>query len=42
MEYRGFIHSPERLFATAARAGLAAAWEHDGALWRLAGFERPT
>lgn len=40
MEYRGFIHSPERLFATAARAGLAAAWEHDGALWRIAGFER--
>lgn len=42
MEYRGFIHPPERLLAAAERAGVAAAWEHDGALWRLAGLERPT
>jgi len=42
MEYRGFIHPPERLLAAAERAGLAAAWKHDGALWRLAGLERPT
>lgn len=42
MEYRGFIHPPERLLAAAERAGLAAAWEYDGALWRLAGLERPT
>jgi 2-polyprenyl-3-methyl-5-hydroxy-6-metoxy-1,4-benzoquinol methylase len=40
MEYRGFIHRPDRLFAAAESAGLPAAWEHDGALWRLAGFER--
>ena len=40
MEYRSFIHRPDRLFATAERAGLAASWEHDGALWRIAGFER--
>ena len=31
---------PERLFAAAERAGLAASWEHHGALWRIAGFER--
>jgi 2-polyprenyl-3-methyl-5-hydroxy-6-metoxy-1,4-benzoquinol methylase len=40
MEYRGFIHRPDHLFAAAESAGLPAAWEHDGALWRLAGFER--
>ena len=40
MEYRSFIHRPDRLLAAAESAGLAAAWEHDGALWRLAGFER--
>jgi 2-polyprenyl-3-methyl-5-hydroxy-6-metoxy-1,4-benzoquinol methylase len=42
MEYRSFIHRPDRLFAAAERAGLTAVWEHDGALWRLAGFERST
>jgi magnesium-protoporphyrin O-methyltransferase len=42
MEYRSFIHRPDRLFTAAERAGLAAALEHDGALWRIAGFERPT
>jgi magnesium-protoporphyrin O-methyltransferase len=42
MEYRSFIHRPGRLFAAAESAGVAAAWEHDGALWRIAGFERST
>jgi 2-polyprenyl-3-methyl-5-hydroxy-6-metoxy-1,4-benzoquinol methylase len=42
MEYRSFIHRPDRLFAAAESAGLVAAWEHDGPLWRIAGFERPT
>jgi 2-polyprenyl-3-methyl-5-hydroxy-6-metoxy-1,4-benzoquinol methylase len=42
MEYRSFIHRPDRLFRAAESAGLTAAWEHDGALWRLAGFERST
>jgi magnesium-protoporphyrin O-methyltransferase len=41
MEYRSFVHRPERLVAAAESAGLSAAWEHDGAIWRLAGFERP-
>lgn len=40
MEYRSFIHRPDRLVAAAESAGLVAAWEHDGALWRIAGFER--
>jgi 2-polyprenyl-3-methyl-5-hydroxy-6-metoxy-1,4-benzoquinol methylase len=40
MEYRSFIHRPERLFAGAESAGLTAVWQHDGPLWRLAGFER--
>ena len=42
MEYRGFIHRPDRLYKAAESAGLTVAWEHDGALWRIAGFERPT
>jgi 2-polyprenyl-3-methyl-5-hydroxy-6-metoxy-1,4-benzoquinol methylase len=40
MEYRSFIHRPDRLFTAAERVGLTAVWEHDGPLWRLAGFER--
>ena len=40
MEYRSFIHRPGRLLLAAEGAGLTAVWEHDGALWRLAGFER--
>ena len=40
MEYRSFIHRPDRLFAAAETAGLTAVWDHDGPLWRLAGFER--
>jgi len=40
MEYRSFIHSPDRLFTAAESAGLTAVWDHDGPLWRLAGFER--
>jgi 2-polyprenyl-3-methyl-5-hydroxy-6-metoxy-1,4-benzoquinol methylase len=40
MEYRSFIHRPGRLLAAAESAGPAAVWEHDGALWRIAGFER--
>ena len=42
MEYRSFIHRPDRLFAAAEGAGPVAAWEHDGPLWRIAGFERST
>ena len=40
MEYRSFIHSPDRLLTAAESAGLTAVWEHDGPLWRIAGFER--
>jgi len=40
MEYRSFIHRPDGLFAAAESAGLIAVWEHDGPLWRIAGFER--
>ncbi len=42
MEYRSFIHRPERLLAAAESEGLIPAWEHEGTLWRIAGFERPT
>jgi 2-polyprenyl-3-methyl-5-hydroxy-6-metoxy-1,4-benzoquinol methylase len=42
MEYRSFIHRPDRLVAAAERAGVLATWEHDGELWRIAGFERAT
>ena len=34
--------APTGSSAAAESAGLTAAWEHDGALWRLVGFERPT
>ena len=42
MEYRSFIHRPDRLTAAAEGEGLTAVWEHEGSLWRIAGFERPT
>lgn len=40
MDYRSYIHAPDRLFAAAQRQGLRPTHEHDAALWRLAGFER--
>ena len=42
MEYRSFIHRPDRLIAAAEGEGLTAVWEHEGLLWRIVGFERPT
>ncbi len=42
MEYRSFIHRPDRLIAAAEGEGLTAVWEHEGPLWRIVGFERPT
>ncbi|HEX7254362.1 MAG TPA: methyltransferase domain-containing protein [Gaiellaceae bacterium] len=41
MEYRSFVHRPERLVAAAERYGLRETYEHDGPLWRIAGFDRP-
>jgi hypothetical protein len=40
MEYRAYIHRPERLLAAAEDAGLAAVWDRQDTLWRVAGFER--
>jgi magnesium-protoporphyrin O-methyltransferase len=42
MDYRSFIHRPERLVAAASREGVRLTYEHDGPIWRVAGFERPT
>lgn len=42
MEYRSFIHPPERLVAAAQRGGLRLTYDHDGELWRIVGFERAT
>lgn len=40
MEYRSFVHPPAGLIAAAERNGLRLAYDHHGALWRIAGFER--
>lgn len=40
MEYRSFIHRPAGLVASAERSGLRLAYEHEGTLWRIVGFER--
>jgi hypothetical protein len=42
MEYRSFIHRPERLISAAEQEGVRATWANDGGLWRIVGFERPT
>lgn len=42
LEYRAYIHPPAVLLAAAERQGLRLTYEHEGALWRIAGFERPT
>jgi Methyltransferase domain len=38
--FRSFVHPPEKLVAAAERHGLQLVYEHDGDLWRIAGFER--
>jgi hypothetical protein len=42
MDYRSFVHRPEQLVGAAPREGVRLTYEHDGPLWRVAGFERPT
>jgi magnesium-protoporphyrin O-methyltransferase len=38
--YRTYVHPPSALIADAEREGLRLAYEHEGFLWRVAGFER--
>lgn len=40
MEYRSFVHRPERMVAAAERNGLRLAYDHQATLWRTVGFER--
>ncbi len=40
MEFRSFIHRPERLISAAEREGMRTAWANEAELWRIAGFER--
>lgn len=40
MEYRAFIHRPAGLISAAEGYGLRLTYEHEGALWRIVGFER--
>ena len=42
MEFRSYVHSPEQLIAAAERQGLRLTTEHEGTVWRIAGFERPS
>ena len=42
MEFRSYVHSPEQLIAAAERQGLRLTSEHEGTVWRIAGFERPS
>ncbi len=39
-DFRSFVHPPAALIATAEAHGFQLAYEHEGALWRVAGFER--
>jgi magnesium-protoporphyrin O-methyltransferase len=39
-EFRGYVHPPPALFASVEREGFALAYEHEGLLWQVAGFER--
>jgi magnesium-protoporphyrin O-methyltransferase len=39
-EFRGYVHPPGALYETAERQGFRLAYEHQGLLWRVAGFER--
>ena len=38
--FRSFVHPPAALVATVEGHGFRLAYEHEGALWRVAGFER--
>ena len=42
MEYRSYVHPPQQLIAAAEAQGLRPTYEHQGMLWRIAGFERPS
>lgn len=39
-DFRAFVHPPAALIATAEAHGFQLVYEHEGALWRVAGFER--
>ena len=42
MEYRAYIHPPARLIRAAEEQGLSLTYEHEGPLWWITGFERPS
>lgn len=39
-DFRSFVHPPAALVATVEQHGFRLAYEHEGVLWRVAGFER--
>ncbi len=41
-DFRSFIHPPDALIAAGERHGFRLEYEHEGMLWRVAGFERST
>ena len=41
-DFRSYIHPPDALFAAVERHGFRLEYEHEGALWCVAGFERST
>jgi 2-polyprenyl-3-methyl-5-hydroxy-6-metoxy-1,4-benzoquinol methylase len=40
IQFRSFVHRPGRLVGAGERQGLRLTHEHEGPLWRVAGFER--
>jgi 2-polyprenyl-3-methyl-5-hydroxy-6-metoxy-1,4-benzoquinol methylase len=41
-DFRSFIHPPHALIAAGERHGFRLEYQHEGSLWRVAGFERST
>jgi 2-polyprenyl-3-methyl-5-hydroxy-6-metoxy-1,4-benzoquinol methylase len=41
-DFRSYIHPPHALIAAVERYGFRLEYEHEGTLWRVAGFERST
>jgi magnesium-protoporphyrin O-methyltransferase len=41
-DFRGFVHRPERLLGAAEDRGLRLEQLHEGPLWHIAGFARPS
>jgi magnesium-protoporphyrin O-methyltransferase len=39
-EFRSYVHPPVGLVSAVERHGFRLAYEHEGSLWRIAGFER--